>query len=322
MSGSIESAGTLRTRQPEFAGVQPMHNPWSAAYPTANGRGRLGSHLVYGRVNKFHWSGSGNMSVKTVFSGHAEIDADGGKHRVEPSTYLVLNHGREYSFALDGRECVDGLSMFFEPEMVDGAIRSRRRTLERQLDEPYVRRRGAWEFFERIYPQDRVAAKLGQVHHGLQHFSKDPVWVQESLHITLDLIIDRHVEARQEVENVCAVRAVTKEELYRRLYKARDYAYATLHQSVSLDDLAYVACLSTNYFLRSFRGLFLQTPHQFIIEKRIERARSLLANTGDSVSDICLSVGFQSLGSFSWLFKKRTGLSPEAFRRSNAPCIR
>jgi AraC-like DNA-binding protein len=205
--------------------------------------------------------------------------------------------------------------MFFEPRILGQALRSRRQRLSDELSTPFPSSTAGFELFERMFESDAVGQQLTRVHEELPNFKHDPMWVQESLHTTLDLLLDRQSEAWHEVNQVQAVRAVTKEELYRRLYKARDYAYATLDQPVSLDDLAYVACLSTNYFLRSFRGLYKQTPHQFIISKRMDRARSLLKTTDLSVSEICLAVGFQSLGSFSWLFKRRCGLSPEAFRR-------
>jgi AraC-like DNA-binding protein len=79
--------------------------------------------------------------------------------------------------------------------------------------------------------------------------------------------------------------------------------------------MAAVACLSPNHFLRTFKQLFHQTPHQYLISKRLEEARRLLSLTEMPVTDVCFSVGFESLGSFSWLFRHRTGVSPEAYRR-------
>lgn len=270
--------------------------------------------MVFGRVRRFGWKGSGNLSVKTVFSGHAVVESGGGRHRVEPGSNLLIDHGNEYQIEIDSDRPVDGFSMFFDAKSVAEALRSERNVLEAELaGAPAIDSEG---FFERNYEGDEVQDHLSKVYSELPGMWSDSFWVQEQIHLTLSLIAKRHWQTLNEVRQVQAVRAATKEELYRRLYKARDYAYATLDQPISLDDMAYVACLSTNYFLRSFRGLFKQTPHQFIIEKRMHRAKRLLQETEMSVSEVCLSVGFQSLGSFSWLFKRRVGLSPEAFRRA------
>ncbi len=297
-------------------GDVPKLNPWLAAYPNQSLRNRDQSHIVFGKVNHFCWRGTGNLSIKTVFSGFAEVESDGGIHRVEPTNYVVINHGREYSIEFNDESGVDGLSLYFDPKMARQALASFESGIDEQLDNSYQNFLQSGDFFERIFEADPVHDRLSKVREELPIMHSDPLWVQESLHLTLNLLIQRQSEVLKEVEEVQAVRANTKEELYRRLYKARDYAYATLDESISLDDLAYVACLSTNYFLRSFRGLFKQTPHQFIIERRMDRAKKLLLQTNCSVSEVCAAVGFQSLGSFSWLFKRRVGLSPEAFRRN------
>jgi AraC-like DNA-binding protein len=90
-----------------------------------------------------------------------------------------------------------------------------------------------------------------------------------------------------------------------------------LQQPLTLSQIAEVAWLSTHHFLRLFKRTFHETPHQYLIRKRIERAKYLLAHTDLSVTDVCLEVGFESLGSFSWLFRRRVGASPETFRLQN-----
>jgi AraC family transcriptional regulator len=305
----------LNLAVPEPA-AESGETPWNAAFLDPRARRRSSSHVVFGQSNRFRWTGAGNLSVKATFDGHAMVEAGGGLHRLEPDRYLVLNQGREYTYCIENDRPTDVFSVFFDPEMTASAIRSYLLKADRQLDDPFGKVHPEIEFFERVYGDDNVAEHLRSMREELPAFHNDTLWLQENLHHLLEFLLSKYEETWKEVESVQAVRAVTKEELYRRLYKARDFAYATLDQPVSLDDLAYVACLSTNYFLRSFKALFKQTPHQFIIEKRLQRAQHLLRESDQSVSEICLAVGFQSLGSFSWLFKKRIGLSPEAFRRA------
>jgi AraC-like DNA-binding protein len=100
-----------------------------------------------------------------------------------------------------------------------------------------------------------------------------------------------------------------------RLCRARDYLADRFNTRTSLDAAAREACLSPFYFSRLFAEAFGQTPHEFVTRLRIERAKRLLLADGASVTDICLDVGYESLGSFSGRFRSLTGLSPVAFRR-------
>jgi len=83
---------------------------------------------------------------------------------------------------------------------------------------------------------------------------------------------------------------------------------------VPIRDAAAGARLSPFQFIRRFKALFGSTPHQLRIAARIDRARRLLALTDRSVTDVCLDVGFSSMGSFSALFTRRVGRSPSAYR--------
>lgn len=80
-------------------------------------------------------------------------------------------------------------------------------------------------------------------------------------------------------------------------------------------EIAREARLSTSHFIRRFAAVFGDAPHQFRIRARLEWARRQLALTDLSITEICLSAGFSSLGSFSHQFTRRTGLSPSAYRR-------
>ena len=104
------------------------------------------------------------------------------------------------------------------------------------------------------------------------------------------------------------------QELEGRLHSAREYIDDCFGQALRLEQIAQQACLSPFHFQRLFRHAYHCTPHQYMTHRRIERAKELLAYTDLSISEICLLVGFQSLGSFSTLFSRQTGLSPVGYR--------
>lgn len=102
---------------------------------------------------------------------------------------------------------------------------------------------------------------------------------------------------------------------FARLCHSRDLLRDTGDRRVSIEEIARGAALSPFHFIRRFRAVFGETPHQFRIRARIERAKHLLAVSDYSVTDVCMEVGFTSLGSFSDLFARRVGVSPTAYRR-------
>jgi AraC-like DNA-binding protein len=131
----------------------------------------------------------------------------------------------------------------------------------------------------------------------------------------MERLLQVHQNVYREMARLPAARPATREELYRRLHRVKDYVAASFDQPITLDDIALIAGLSPNHLLRTFKQVFHQTPHQFLTAQRLEHARRLLRSTDRSVTDICLSVGFESLGSFSWLFRRHVGVSPAAYRR-------
>jgi AraC-like DNA-binding protein len=123
------------------------------------------------------------------------------------------------------------------------------------------------------------------------------------------------------IASLPATRASTREELWRRVNRARDYLRAHLAAPVRLSELATVACLSPFHLLRVFQSAFGLTPHQYLNRCRLERAKFLLEKTRIPVTAICLECGFTSLGSFSALFQKLCGMSPRAWRQSRGVAI-
>jgi AraC-like DNA-binding protein len=100
-----------------------------------------------------------------------------------------------------------------------------------------------------------------------------------------------------------------------RLCRARELLREGGDRPLTIDDVAREAEMSPFHFIRQFSALFGETPHQLRIQARLDRARHLLALSDDSVTDICMEVGFSSLGSFSALFARRIGTAPSLYRR-------
>ena len=125
----------------------------------------------------------------------------------------------------------------------------------------------------------------------------------------------------QAMPYLCAV-SRDVEDLNRRLLRARDAMDRGYAQPLDVRALAAVAHISEAHFIRCFRATFGETPHRYLQRRRVERAMFLLRSTDRSVTDICLDVGFNSLGTFSRTFQAIVGESPTAFRqRGRMPAV-
>jgi len=110
---------------------------------------------------------------------------------------------------------------------------------------------------------------------------------------------------------------------YRAMIKnVMDYVEQNISKRIMLKDMAAVAGMSPNYFHRVFAKAMGMTPNEFVISRKISRARELLATTGESISDISLLCGFDNIAYFSYVFKRYSGITPSSFRAAHSYPVR
>lgn len=105
----------------------------------------------------------------------------------------------------------------------------------------------------------------------------------------------------------------------RDLLRAKDLVDAQYSEPLDVGDLARVAGFSRAHFSREFRRAFGESPHSYLLTRRLERAAALLRNTDRSVAEICFAIGLESVGSFTTSFTRTYGMSPTAYRASFPP---
>jgi AraC-like DNA-binding protein len=105
----------------------------------------------------------------------------------------------------------------------------------------------------------------------------------------------------------------------RHLLRSKDLADARYAEPLDVDDLAQAARLSRAHFSREFRRAFGESPHAYLLTRRLERAAALLQTTDRTVAQICFAVGLRSVGSFTSSFTRAYGMPPTAYRAAHAP---
>ena len=238
-----------------------------------------------------HWVREfpGPLSIKTVERGFGVWTTEEGRFRVDESSFLVLNEGQPYSLEIESRETVETCCVFFQRGFVGPALE-----LPTRL----------WAPDERILPRMRAI------------FRAEPdEEVEDQLVELADELRELIRKAHGERLRAPGVRAGTREEVHRRVERAREYLHGRYREDVSLEELARVACLSPYHFHRAFAQVFGETPRCYRTRLRLEQARHLLARGEMPVTEVCLESGFESLGSFSTLYRRRFGVSPRQQKR-------
>ena len=105
----------------------------------------------------------------------------------------------------------------------------------------------------------------------------------------------------------------------RHLLRAKDLADARYAEPLGVEEMAAAAGLSRAHFSREFRRAFGESPHSYLLTRRLERAAALLRTTDRSVAEVCLEVGLTSVGSFTSSFTRTYGMPPTAFRAAHPP---
>jgi AraC-like DNA-binding protein len=111
------------------------------------------------------------------------------------------------------------------------------------------------------------------------------------------------------------------EDFNRRLLRARDAMDRAYAEPLNVRAVAAVAHISEAHFFRSFRATFGETPHRYLQRRRVERSMFLLRETDRSVTDVCLDVGFTSLGTFRRMFREIVGETPTDYRLGHGPIV-
>jgi AraC-like DNA-binding protein len=259
------------------------------------------------------------LSLKALARGSALYRTPQGQYRVTEDCFLILNRGQEYSLEIDGRSHTETLCPFFQPGLVEHVAGCLATRPERQLDEIETRA-PATEFYERLYPRTgNVDRLLRALHAGLRERRADRIWLEDHFYALAAALVALHSRVEQEVAGFPGLRGATRAELYRRLHRARDFLCSCYDRPLTVAQAARVANLSPYHFHRTFKLAFGQTPMQFLQGRRLEAACRLLSATELPVTAVCLEVGFESLGAFSWLFRRRLGVSPRDFRGQRNP---
>jgi AraC family transcriptional regulator len=254
----------------------------------------------------------GALSIKAVVAGSVIWETGGRRYVVRESNYLVMNRGQAYRFTIDSATPSTTLSVFFQDGFVEEVHRGVTQPVSTQLDIPDGARPGSLIFPQCLEPEPSgVLSALRALHAARSRGKTSRTATEEAfLRIANTLVLEQS-RTTEATSRLPSVRASTREELIRRVLRGRDFLLSRMAEPISLAEAARAAGLSRYHFLRVFRAAFQVTPHQFLTMQRLARARLLLRSGKHTVTEVCFESGFQSVSSFSSLFRRHFGISPQ-----------
>jgi AraC-like DNA-binding protein len=249
-----------------------------------------------------------------MFNGRALYRAERAWFAVDESGYLILNDQQPYEIHIDSPTLVESFIIFFPQNWAEEVLASLTFGPKKLLDEPgrVAKQR---QFFERFVPHDPwVSPLLTELRCAHKRGTFPDLWLEQKLRELLARMLQARDESIRESEVLPVKRPSTREELWRRVNRGRDFIHAHFDSRLTLSEIASAAHLSSYHFLRSFKHAFRMTPHEYLSACRIERAKFLLERTELSATEICFAIGFESVGSFTSWFARLSGASPRVWR--------
>jgi len=280
------------------------------------------NNVIYSgtRNTKYNQQTISDFSIRFVFSGNEKYSIGKRQLSIHSDSFLILNKGTQYSSVAESAIPVQSFGISFDDKFLQDFKNSwqlKDDTLLNINKYPYSGRYEN-EFDETIYPfKGDLFFNINHLKYHLDRGLQDELLINEYLHHCLiNYFKIFNEEIFQKAQRLNFLNRSTKIEILRRLNLAKEYLYTNYNNNIHLEELAEYACLSVTHLLRTFKQAFHATPHQFLVQIRLQRAMDLLKNTDYPVNEIVNMIGFDCPSSFIRLFRDRFKTTPLKYRQS------
>ncbi|MBV8389661.1 MAG: helix-turn-helix transcriptional regulator [Mucilaginibacter sp.] len=253
---------------------------------------------------------AGNFSIRFVLSGTETCSIGRRQLSLHTDSFIMLNKGTQFTSSSDPRLPVNVLSIEFDEDFLNEF------NAKFKTGGLFDKEDSVYQLRETIYPlKADLKLNISLLKKLVEDAAVDETLVNESLQrCLLNCCRIYNEEISLKAKKLNFLNENTRIEILRRLNLAKEYLYANYDKNISLESLANYACLSVNHLLRTFKLAYNQSPHQYLIQIRLQRAQLLLAKTEYPVYEIVNMVGFKCTSSFIRLFRNRYQTTPLKYR--------
>jgi len=290
-----------------------MHLP-GAIYADSNSKNdvfpeRFSNQIYFSQGSKIHFGYRSVYSIKYAIEGEELYEVGQRFNRVKTNHYLVVNNEQDVLCLPDDNNT--GISIFIAPDLMLDVFKNLCVTDNELLASPFHNSQPPL-FCEHLSVLEDEALKqiIAEI---IGYFDMNKV---KQARCTIDLfyriaeaLILSHRESFYCLKRIAAVKHSTRDELLRRMFKAREFLNDNWHATISIEQLAKAVYMSPFHFHRTFTSTFKITPTQYLKLIRMQRAKELLASE-HSITTVAVKVGYEDVFSFSKAFKKMFGFPP------------
>lgn len=276
------------------------------------------SNLInYSVLNEFYSPAPfRSFSIKYVVDGSELYSVNGNKYVIKNQQYLLANKHSEGFVEVDSKKSVTGICIDVAPDILSEVVASYLKPDSSISDLALDQFFNSTGFLENRYNahHTHLGQFMLQLEGVLKHNPTHELNLnKEFYYILSEKIIQDHIPVFKQLHSIKAIKAETKKELIRKIYKGKDYIDFYFRSPLHIDIIAREVGLSEYHFFRLFKSVLSITPHQYIIQKRLIFAKDIIEKEGVNISAASALSGFSDIYSFSRSFKKYFGVSPSNF---------
>jgi AraC family transcriptional regulator len=256
------------------------------------------------------------FSIRVVLSGTERYRLGKKNLVVYPGSFLVINEGTVFNTDIYSDVPANIFSILYSAQFLGAFHRDHTEGEMTMLDDPFNTNCSPPSFLETIYPF--TGDMMFNLLHLKDHYDSghhNEMLIDEYLYYCLlnfYSLYSREILAKR--DRLKVLNKTSRSELFKRLNNAKDYMHSNCNQPITIQEISDYACLSAIHFHRTFKQTYNCSPHQYLMQLRLNNARHMLKNTGYSISEIVNLVGFDNVSSFIRLFKERFGNTPGSYR--------
>jgi len=276
------------------------------------------NRIAFSRLNFFEKKQDHHLgiSIKYVIEGTETYKINNAAYKVNSDHYLLINPSQSYDVYLRSNTDILGVCLNIDSAIINDVYNTMSLSVKRQLDNPTAMPNAPLEVFENIYnakscPLGIILKNLGSK---LQSTAKPSF---ESYHLYYKLaetLLETQGLVQRKIYQIKAERFVTQQELFRRIEHGMRTIEEEFFKPLKIEELAAASALSPFHFSRTFKQVYRISPYQYILQRRLEKAKEHLESDNMSIAEIASSIGFADIHSFSKSFKNTYSISPKAYR--------